>query len=416
MSDNKTFFKGTHRLRSPVETLDVLAAHLETMGITRIANVTGLDRIGIPVVLAVRPNARSLAVSQGKGADLDAARVSAVMESVELWHAEEVQISLRRSTRTTLLRDGHDAVDIDRLPRTSALPGDALDLFWVTARDVVSGASVWVPVESVSADFTLPLLPGSGHLAATSNGLASGNSFDEALVHGLCELIERDCHSLWHAQGPSHQAATGVDARSIDDSLCQELIQRFESAGVQVFIWDITSDIGVAAFCCLVLGDDSDWADPEIGAGCHPTREVALARALTEAAQARVTFIAGSRDDLGAQFYRSERRSERRRRLAELARAHRGERDFDRVPSHYLGTVSGDVNWITKCLARVGLNQILAVDLSRDAMHVSVLRAIVPGLEGPQDHLQCACRPGERIRALWRHRASRSGERAHWLQ
>ena len=40
-------------------------------GITRVANVTGLDRIGLPVVLATRPNSRSVAVSQGKGTSLD---------------------------------------------------------------------------------------------------------------------------------------------------------------------------------------------------------------------------------------------------------------------------------------------------------------------------------------------------------
>ena len=63
------------------------------MGITRIANVTGLDRIGIPVVMVCRPNARSIAVSQGKGLDMDAAIVSGLMESAELYHAEQIELS-----------------------------------------------------------------------------------------------------------------------------------------------------------------------------------------------------------------------------------------------------------------------------------------------------------------------------------
>lgn len=61
------------------------------MGITRVADVTGLDRIGIPVVMVCRPNARSLAVSQGKGIDIEAATVSGLMESVELYHAEHIE-------------------------------------------------------------------------------------------------------------------------------------------------------------------------------------------------------------------------------------------------------------------------------------------------------------------------------------
>ena len=60
------------------------------MGITRLGDITGLDYIGIPVVVAVRPNSRSVSVSQGKGLDLHQATASALMEAIEGFHAEEV--------------------------------------------------------------------------------------------------------------------------------------------------------------------------------------------------------------------------------------------------------------------------------------------------------------------------------------
>jgi ribosomal protein S12 methylthiotransferase accessory factor len=50
------------------------------LGITRVARQTGLDCIGIPCFAAIRPNAATLAVNQGKGTDDDAAEASAVME------------------------------------------------------------------------------------------------------------------------------------------------------------------------------------------------------------------------------------------------------------------------------------------------------------------------------------------------
>ncbi len=56
---------------------------LAVMGISRVTNVTGLDTVGIPLVMVCRPNSRSISVSQGKGCDLDAAKASGVMESVE---------------------------------------------------------------------------------------------------------------------------------------------------------------------------------------------------------------------------------------------------------------------------------------------------------------------------------------------
>jgi YcaO-like protein with predicted kinase domain len=86
----KTYMRGTHRLIPPAETLARLKPLLPQMGITRLANVTGLDTIGIPVVMSVRPCSRSLSVSQGKGLDLDSAKASAAMESIEGYHAERV--------------------------------------------------------------------------------------------------------------------------------------------------------------------------------------------------------------------------------------------------------------------------------------------------------------------------------------
>ncbi len=91
----KTYRLGTHRTVDPAATLARVRPHLASMGITRIANVTGLDRTGVPVVMVCRPNARSLAVSQGKGLTLDAAKASGVMEAIELYHAERIELPLK---------------------------------------------------------------------------------------------------------------------------------------------------------------------------------------------------------------------------------------------------------------------------------------------------------------------------------
>src|SRR5580693_1007357 len=95
---------GAHRRCSPLETLARVTPHLTSMGITRIANVTGLDNIGIPVVMVCRPNSRGLSVSQGKGLDLDEARVSGVMEAAELFHAENIERPLVFETYARLRR------------------------------------------------------------------------------------------------------------------------------------------------------------------------------------------------------------------------------------------------------------------------------------------------------------------------
>ena len=84
----KVFFTGTHRVRPPEETYEAIRPLLRDFGITRLADVTGLDIIGIPVVMAVRPLGTTLSVAQGKGATLLLAKVSGAMEAIEFWHAE----------------------------------------------------------------------------------------------------------------------------------------------------------------------------------------------------------------------------------------------------------------------------------------------------------------------------------------
>src|SRR5205823_9799418 len=86
----KRFRRGTHRIECPSDTLARVRPHMTRMGITRLGNITGLDRIGIPVAIAVRPNSRSVSVAQGKGFDLPQAMASALMEACEGFHAEEI--------------------------------------------------------------------------------------------------------------------------------------------------------------------------------------------------------------------------------------------------------------------------------------------------------------------------------------
>ena len=105
----------------PAETLARLKPLPPKMGITRLANVTGLDVIGIPVVMSVRPCSRSLSVSQGKGLDLDSAKVSAAMESVEGYHAERVTGPLELASHDELCQT-HSLVDPFRLPLSIVRP------------------------------------------------------------------------------------------------------------------------------------------------------------------------------------------------------------------------------------------------------------------------------------------------------
>lgn len=378
----KQYLKGTHRLIPPEATLRRLTPLLPVFGITRVADLTRLDRIGIPVVQAVRPNSRSLAVSQGKGADLNAAKVSALMESIETFHAESIDLPMRLASFEDLCRR-ETMASVETMAQTETGFDPAERTFWIPVDDILNATSVLAPVEAFHTDFTLPTLPGSGMFQCDTNGLASGNSYGEALLHGLCEVIERDAETLWNLSPTNNQDATALDLSNGLSEDCEYLLHLIKQALLDVHVWELTTDIGLPVFQCLLIGPDSEQADPEFGFGCHTSRDVALARALTEAAQVRLTMIAGSRDDLITSDYDTEIRDARRLAAHELAkRATRRPKSFVNCPDFRNETVAEDIDLVLGKLAAIGVTEILCADLTRSTFNIPVVRTVIPGLEG----------------------------------
>jgi YcaO-like protein with predicted kinase domain len=393
----KLYRDGTHRTDAPVQTLARVRPHMAAMGITRIANLTGLDRLGIPVVGVFRPNSRSVAVAQGKGLHLDAAKASGLMEAVETFHAETIGASKIASLEA--LRRDQAVIDTRRLPQIPdvELPPDQ-PVPWTRAEDWNTGEPLWVPHELVSTDYTLPLPSGTGYFQANTNGLASGNCALEAVLHGMCELIERDATSLWWQRSRDAKAARAIDLGSVADQGCRWVLDRYAEADVEVTVWDTTTDVGVASFLCAIYGRDAAPL-PEFGAGCHPSRHIALLRALTEAAQARTTVISGSRDDLARRAYASDSASARLRQFRALMDGTAAGAPVGTVVTFESDTIAEDLDHVAACLARAGMNEIAVVDLSKKEYGIPVVRVMVPGLEGliEDDYV-----PGTRARALAR--------------
>jgi ribosomal protein S12 methylthiotransferase accessory factor len=306
------------------------------------------------------------------------------MEAAELYHAETITLPLRLATYEEL-RYQHNVVDVNELPHTSCSRFHPnLRLLWCEGFDVMSGEPVFVPYEMVHANYTTPFPDGHGCFVATSNGLASGNDKIEAISHGICEVVERDAATLWKLDNGGRLDEGWLDLMSVDDRTCQQLIAKLERAGLIVAVWDITTDISIAAFVCLILprNDHATWhCSAAIGYGCHPSREIAFARALTEAAQCRLTVISGARDDLARESYKQ-------RQDFDVVRAFRKEtstltpmRTFSEVPTREGKTVADDVAWELKCIRKAGVKQVIVVDLTKSHFGLSVVRVIVPGLE-----------------------------------
>lgn len=386
----------------PADTLARVWPLAQALGITRLARVTHLDDIGIPVWSAARPNARNLSVTQGKGLDDDHARASALMEAVEQALAERPRAELRIGT-ATLLPDGDVVSTLPELVAKGAFPLEPEDeTTWVRGTDLGTGMSTWIPLEAASLDYTIA--PRFRRYWQSTDGLASGNTLAEAILHGLLERIERDALALWALRHPADvpnrlRSAAAFQSR---DVAC--LCARVTAAGHRIRLFDLSSDIKVPVIGAAIMDSGASLShvprhfEIAVGSGCHPDPARAAVRAITEAAQSRVTVISGARDDFLPDEYR--------------ARSQPGALDyfgFDEASAPPTPTLQPhapmSIADLVGAVAAAG-SPVIAVPLADEA-DFAVAKVLCPGLENP---------PGGRQRSIGMRAIRRMLQRAKGVE
>jgi len=397
-SCKKTYNNETQRAVPLQETIDRIEPKVPAAGITRVADITSLDRIGIPVFSCIRPTAMdgAITVYNGKGATVEESRISAIMEGIERYSAEVHDRELRVALYQEMQGCG-PVLD----PRDLILPeGADMDRFtsWCEGYDIVSNKTLWVPAYAVFH----PLPPKyRGPCRTNTNGLASGNTIEEAIFHALSEVIERDAWSLVETTRDTGAAVVGID-----DPVIRDMQKKFADAQVEVTVRDITSDIGIPTIAAVA--DDVLLKDPSlltIGIGTHTSARIAVMRALTEVAQSRLTQIHGAREDTTLADMRKKMGYERAKRINGYWYRNNGTVDYADIPSSDTDDFQKDIRNIIDALGKKGLDRVIVVDLTREEIGIPVVRVIVPGLEmfamDPE-------RKGERVKNATDHRLSRA--------
>jgi ribosomal protein S12 methylthiotransferase accessory factor len=367
------------RACSPAETYDRVSSFLPEFGITRVARHTGLDRIDIPVWCAYTPNAKSIVVAQGKGLTDEDARISAVMEALERVVASQPRCDIQHACAGFLRASGKR---VDLLPALIAVGQSAVRetdcIPWVAGTDLLTGETVYVPLEAATLDRTVK----ERGYWQSSDGLASGNTLNEAIFHGLNERIERDASVLWQMSSFRTRQASCLDPRSLGCEEISSLTDRIEKAGLVLRLFDMTSDVGVPSFTALLApfevlsSQHPRFVDVNYGAGTHPFARRAIIRALTEAAQSRMTYISGARDDVYPSIYRQTLAEETRSLLSvDPKMADLGD---------YADLVKGSLSEIIEVFRKRGLGPVIAVSLSDPCWPFAVAKVFAPALENPE--------------------------------
>lgn len=291
----KIHLPGTCRTRYPEDTWEILVPRLLSYGVTRLADVTGLDHIGIPVYLGIRPLGRTLSLSQGKGTSKILAKVSAAMEAIEMWHAENAcPASVTRNMPPEELALPYDFEKLRMQPGCLATKWTAMS--WIRARVLADSSETLIPRDCVLLDRITRSAWWSIRIRHSGNGLASGNTREEAIIHALYELIERD--AVAELLRRDEKARIYLDTASVDDPTCQYLLELLTKANIWLEAVAVENRWGVPCFIAYLWSEDHPLL--AIGSGANSDPGIALSRAITEAAQTRLNTITGARDDLNA--------------------------------------------------------------------------------------------------------------------
>lgn len=336
---------------------------------TRLADLTGLDRIGFPVWQAVRPAGRAQSVHQGKGSSPLAAQIGALGEALESHWAEQLEPEGIFASWEELPPD-HRSLDRRDFYKDGADRADPGRIEWCKCADLRSGAPIYLPHLFVSLDFTLPT---NTVFERSSAGLAVGTCEEEAVETALLEVLERDALGSWRRMSASEKAECRLDMKSIPFSWFKEWQQRVRAAGAHLRVF-ATEAVDGSPVCIVYLGGTETFGSAQRlfrGTAAHGLPEIALFKAMAEALQSRLTFIAGTRDDMLPSLYNSASPAA----LLGGAGYGRARKEFGRIMP-----MSSAPHDVAERLARIGYDKVAVKRLDGQGCRVPVVKVAVPSL------------------------------------
>ena len=414
-SRKKWTSKGTSRVQPVEATLKNVNQIVNEIGITRIADITDMDRLKIPNFSSVLPGTEDyIWVYGGKGPTRNHAKASAIMESIERFS------SLPRNYAGKIIRGSYEELSKshnilkygDVIEPVSFSLDDQMVMDYCVGYDLMNKKNILVPL-SLALFKYIPKPPSVNPYAFYhTNGLSSGNVIEEAICHSLCEVIERDAVSIAEFVSSAFQfhilrtienelIRNGVKLKPIesrkfvddnemypdvdlndigeDNEPTRKLLGKFENCQISIKVKDVTSDLEIPTF----IASSVEWINHDYGYlveghGTHPDSRIAMIRAITEVSQSRAANIQGSRDDLRKMKYDPEDSDDKRSwQFIKSAKSIK----FSEITSYHNEDILDDIKLILAKLKERKLNRAIIVNLTHPRINIPVVRAIVPGLE-----------------------------------
>ncbi|MDY6825296.1 MAG: YcaO-like family protein [Thermodesulfobacteriota bacterium] len=295
----KQFTADQDKVAPPAETVKRFKEQAAKSGMDLLQETRRIDtgRLGIPVYYSVcGDDARRLTGTNkqmGKGASPHQAEASAVMELAERYSFYRFADNAANFTVDTLENLGERALPFEVIARSvNDGPGESPDyegvkaifeklpLRWTTAHNLTTGETTLVPFDWF-------------FMINEFNGTSAGNCNEEAICQGICEVVERHVSCV---AGHRSEALPGIDPESATDPAVQDMLAKYQKAGIRLWISDLSFDTGIPTVGVLAWDPATFPEKSEIvwTAGTAPNPEKAMSRALTETAQLAGDFNTGA--------------------------------------------------------------------------------------------------------------------------
>ena len=203
---------------------------------------------------------------------------------------------------------------------------------------------------------------------------------EEAVFHGIMEVVERDAWSIFESK---HRSKTEITCEHTENKIIRDILDMFIDVGVQVKLIDLTADVDITTVAAV--SDDTVLKDPALltlGVGTHLDPEVAVIRALTEVAQSRATQIHGTREDTIRAVFMRKAGYERMKRINSHWFGESDKSvDLQKIKNMAGKSFKEDIDTSKKLLSKCGFEDIMYVDLTRPEIDIPVVRVLIPGME-----------------------------------
>lgn len=373
----KTFTIDQDKAITPEETLKNFYAKVESLDLKIVNEVRRIDngRLDIPVFFSVcGEDAAALTGTKkqmGKGASPIQAEASACMELAErfsFFSYKNNKANFLSGDYKTMIRTGYPVLDLKYLldsvhdsHSSAELLEQLLDdipMEWAWGTNITTGNDV--------------LIPFSWFFAINEfNGPSAGNTYEEAALQGICEIVERHVCSLVNNQKTS---TPKIDPNSVRDSVACELIEKFRKNNIELYLNDFSLNTGICTVAALAVDRATFPGKSEIvyTAGTTPDPEKALIRAITEVAQLAGDFNTDS--NYVASGLPKPLSMEEVEYLTDSLELTTIQQMADLSDDNILVEVKNCV----AALKKIGM-EVLMIDVTREDLGIPALYTIVPG-------------------------------------